>query len=266
MTCGNDVPLGDRWRPLGSDGMWPKRGQARLARGGSSAPCVADLAEARQTPAGCPRQANPPGSRLARGSPGGVWARDIPCIDGLSLASAMVVPQRSVCSNHGHDGGLGLRARLPEGERLFAPGVMELVRGWRVGFEPGPILLLEPRSWRGRLRDLRILDTRGDRWCPARIRGFRCRADPTRTRPQIPAASRPVADASGALIREWPRHWKGRASCCGIRGSVRWSGRMRSGWPRAWATVCVAVRRACARGWALTPHHEGTRGRARACR
>jgi hypothetical protein len=68
----------DRYEPLGSDGMWTKRGpytsrsrgQRRSARGG---PCLA-----RQTPTGCPRQASPPGNRLARGSPGGVWARDIP--------------------------------------------------------------------------------------------------------------------------------------------------------------------------------------------
>jgi hypothetical protein len=33
------------------------------------------------------------GDRLVRGSPGGVWARDIPCIDGLSLVTGMVVPQ-----------------------------------------------------------------------------------------------------------------------------------------------------------------------------
>jgi hypothetical protein len=45
---------------------------------GAAALRVADLAEARRTPAGCPRQASPAGNRLGRGSPGGVWARDIP--------------------------------------------------------------------------------------------------------------------------------------------------------------------------------------------
>ena len=41
-----------------------------------------------------PDKRAPPGHRLARGSPGGVWARDIPCIDGLSLVTGMVVPKR----------------------------------------------------------------------------------------------------------------------------------------------------------------------------
>ena len=95
---------------------------------------------------------------------------------------------------------------------------------------------------------------------------FRCRADPARTRPQIPADSRPVADASGALIREWPRRCKGRASCCGIRGRLRWSGRMRPGCPIAWATVCVAYGGHGAlwlRSDAAPRRHTG---RARACR
>ena len=187
--------------------------------GGSSAPRVANLAEAKQTPAGCPRQANPPGSRLARGSPGGVWARGHP------LYRRAIPGQR-----HGDTPAFCLfkpRARwwlpwitgtIAGRRRLFAPGVMELVRGWRVGFEPGPILLLEPRPERCRPCDLRFLYAGRDRWRPARIRGFRCRADPARTRPQIPADSRPVADASGALIREWPRRCKGRASCCGSEG------------------------------------------------
>jgi hypothetical protein len=71
---------------------------------GTAALRIADLAEARQTPAGCPRQASPAGNRLVRGSPGGVWAKAIPYIGGLSLVSE-VIPQRLTCSNPTHDGG-----------------------------------------------------------------------------------------------------------------------------------------------------------------
>jgi hypothetical protein len=77
MTCADDVPLGTVGDRSGPTVCGPNLDQARLARGGSGAPrrgpCLT-----RWTPAGCPRQANPPGNRLARGSPGGVWARDIP--------------------------------------------------------------------------------------------------------------------------------------------------------------------------------------------
>jgi hypothetical protein len=41
-----------------------------------------------------PDKRAPPGNRLARGSPGGVWAGTSPCIDGLSLVTGMVVPKR----------------------------------------------------------------------------------------------------------------------------------------------------------------------------
>jgi hypothetical protein len=42
------------------------------------------------------------GDRLVRGSPGGVWARDIPCIDGLSEVTGMVVPHRPSCPRPGY--------------------------------------------------------------------------------------------------------------------------------------------------------------------
>jgi hypothetical protein len=64
--------------PLGSDGVWTKRGPGMPARGGSGAP-PGKPCSARETPAGCPRQASPAWAiTLFRGSPGGVWARDIP--------------------------------------------------------------------------------------------------------------------------------------------------------------------------------------------
>ena len=57
--------------------MWPKRGPTRPACGGSGAPRRGPC-QARQTPAGCPDKRARLGNRPVRGSPGGVWARDIP--------------------------------------------------------------------------------------------------------------------------------------------------------------------------------------------
>jgi hypothetical protein len=48
--------------------------------------------------------------------------------------------------------------------------------------EPGPMLFRRLRSWRWMPCDLRFLCAGRDRWCPARTRGFRWRADPVRTR------------------------------------------------------------------------------------
>ena len=140
-------------------------------------------------------------------------------------------------------------------------------RGSRVGrLELHGARLRHTRSGGCRLSDLRFQRMSGDRSCPLLSAVDPSGADPARTRPQIPADSRPVADASGALIREWPRRCKGRASCCGIRGRLRWSGRMRPGWPIAWATVCVAYGGHGAlwlRSDAAPRRHIG---RARACR
>ena len=41
-----------------------------------------------------PDKRAPPGNRLARGSPGGVWARDIPLYRRAVLVTGMVVPKR----------------------------------------------------------------------------------------------------------------------------------------------------------------------------
>jgi hypothetical protein len=73
------------------------------ARGGSGAPRRGPWL-ARETPAGCPRQASPPGNRLVRGSPGGVWARDIPLCrravlgqrQGGTRTPSVFKPQRTV--------------------------------------------------------------------------------------------------------------------------------------------------------------------------
>jgi hypothetical protein len=113
MTCANDVPLttaGDRWRVAQT---WTRH--APLA--GAAALRVADLAWQGRPPPAAPDKRTRPATALLGGALGGSGPGTSPCIDGLSLASGMVVPQRSARSNHGHDGGcLGLRAaRLPEG-------------------------------------------------------------------------------------------------------------------------------------------------------
>src|SRR5512132_2109371 len=113
----------------------PNVDQARPARGGSGAPRGGPWL-ARETPAGCPRQASPAwaiallGGALAGSGPG-----TSPCIDGLSLVTGMVVPQRPACSNPAHDGGCWTAGHDGGGMwRPLAPGVMELVRGgWRGG-------------------------------------------------------------------------------------------------------------------------------------
>ena len=128
---------GDRWRPLGTarvrwdvDQTWTRH----VPLVGAAARRVADLGWQDRPPPAAPTSEPRLGDRLVRGSPGGVWARTSPCIDGLSLATGMVVPQRPACSTMrdggcwttGHDGG-GMW-------RPLAPGVMELVRGgWRGG-------------------------------------------------------------------------------------------------------------------------------------
>jgi hypothetical protein len=69
-----------RWRPLGTARFrWrgPNVDQARPARGGSGAPRGGPWLARRPPPAAPDKRARP-GDRLVRGSPGGVWARDIP--------------------------------------------------------------------------------------------------------------------------------------------------------------------------------------------
>src|SRR5215207_4243326 len=95
---------GDRCEPLGSDGVWTKRGPGMPACGGSGAPPGGPWL-ARETPAGCPRQASPAWAiALLGGAPAGSGPGTSPCIDGLSLVSGMVVPQHPAGSNHTHDG------------------------------------------------------------------------------------------------------------------------------------------------------------------
>ena len=73
-----DARTTDRWGPLGSDAVWTNGGPAPPARGGSGAPrrgpCRGKVDPRRLPPTSEPRL----GDRLVRGSPGGVWARDIP--------------------------------------------------------------------------------------------------------------------------------------------------------------------------------------------
>jgi hypothetical protein len=70
--------VGDHWKPLGSDGVWTKRGQACPACG-TAALHVADLGWL-GGPADYPAKQAPPDSRLAKESSGA--ARDLAARDG----------------------------------------------------------------------------------------------------------------------------------------------------------------------------------------
>ena len=80
-TCANDLPLetaGDRCEPLGSDGVWTKRGPGTPRSQGQRRSASRTLPRQGRPPPAAPDKRAPPGNRLVRGSPGGVWARDIP--------------------------------------------------------------------------------------------------------------------------------------------------------------------------------------------
>jgi hypothetical protein len=89
---------GDRCEPLDSAGMWTKCGPA-TPRAGAATLRIADLAKARQTPAGCPDKRAPPATALLGGALAGSGPGTSPCIDGLSLVTGMAVPQRPSSSN-----------------------------------------------------------------------------------------------------------------------------------------------------------------------
>jgi hypothetical protein len=104
-TCdlGERGTAGERCGPLGSAGMWTRRGPAHPARGGSGAPHGGPW-QARQTPADCPRTSESRlGDRLVRGSPGGVWARDIPLYRRAVPNHRHGGPQHAARSNRAHD-------------------------------------------------------------------------------------------------------------------------------------------------------------------
>jgi hypothetical protein len=116
---------GDRWKPLVPMMCGPIVDQACVARGGSGAPRGGPWL-ARETPAGCPRQASPAraiallGGALAGSGPG-----TSPCIDGLSLATGMVVPQRPAYPNHAHGVAVG-----PRGTMAAKCGDRSLLASW----------------------------------------------------------------------------------------------------------------------------------------
>jgi hypothetical protein len=72
--------VANRWVPMAS-GPGTPRSRAPAHR-------VTDLTEVGQTLPAAPDKRAPPGNRLGRGSPGGVWARDIPCIRRPAAASS----------------------------------------------------------------------------------------------------------------------------------------------------------------------------------
>src|SRR4030095_13242771 len=99
-TWANDVRLetaGDRYEPLGSDGMWTTRGPRTPARGGPRRSASRTL-PGKEPPAGCPRQASPAraiallGGALAGSGPG-----TSPCIGGGALGPHTVGTQPPAC-------------------------------------------------------------------------------------------------------------------------------------------------------------------------
>ena len=182
-TCdlGERCTAGDRWRPLGTarlrwhvDQTWTRPARS----GGSGAPRRGPWL-ARRPPPTAPDKRAPPGNRLVRGSPGGVWARDIPQYRRAVPGHRMVVPQHAACSNHADDGGC-LDDMEPRGRSVVVS------RSWcaavgEMGFEPAVDLLRRPRSAPPGSVDLEVQPTRCDRSCPSRTRGSRRHADPART-------------------------------------------------------------------------------------
>ena len=96
---------GDRCEPLGSDGVWPRRGPGAPRSRGVAALRVADLGW-QGDPGRLPPTSEPAmaiallGGALAGSGPG-----TSPCVDGLSLVSGKVVPQNPERSNHTEDDG-----------------------------------------------------------------------------------------------------------------------------------------------------------------
>jgi hypothetical protein len=161
---------GDRCEPLGSDGVWTKRGPGMPACGGSGAPRRGPRL-ARETPAGCPRQASPAwaiallGGALAGSGPG-----TSPCIDGLSLVTGMVVPSTlRVQTTRTMVSAWAIWHHEPDRLRL----------GGRI--RTRSTLRHRPRSWGRRCCHLRVLRTRRARLFPPGTSDSRGGADPTRT-------------------------------------------------------------------------------------
>jgi hypothetical protein len=93
---------GDRCEPLGSDGVWTKRGPGMPRLWGQRRSASRTLASK-----GDPRRLPPTSEprlddRLVRGSPGGVWARDIPLYRRAIPGHRHGGSQHPACSNHAH--------------------------------------------------------------------------------------------------------------------------------------------------------------------
>jgi hypothetical protein len=143
-----------RWRPLRTARFrlrWTKRGPGCPACGGSGAPrrgpCRGKGDPRRLPPTSEPRL----GDRLVRGSPGGVWARDIPLYRRAVPGHRHGGPQHPACSNHADDGGC-LDDMEPRGRSVVVSRSWCAAAG-EVGFEPprvappGPKLRRSCGSW-----------------------------------------------------------------------------------------------------------------------
>jgi hypothetical protein len=179
------------------DQTWTRHARSRGQRRSASRTLAG-----KETPAGCPRQARPAWAiALFRGSPGGVWARDIPLCRRAVPGHGMVVPQHAACSNHADDGGC-LDDMTPRGRSVLVSRSWCAAAG-EVGFEPAVSLHHSPRSGPGRCGDLRFPRTGRDRSCPTGTAASRCCADPARTSATSTRLG-PVPSGRGRLRRSGP--------------------------------------------------------------
>ena len=160
-----------RWRPLETVAnrsapmaCGPNVDQARPLAG-AAALRVADLGwqgDPRRLP---PTSEPRPGDRLVRGSPGGVWARDIPLY-------------RRAVPGHRHGGTQAAFLLKPAARSSVGAGCSA---SGEVGFEPAVGFLQQSRSATGGCGDVQVWHTCRDRSCPPSTQGCRCTADPPRT-------------------------------------------------------------------------------------
>jgi hypothetical protein len=144
--------------------MWTKRGPDTPRLWGQRRSASRTL-PGKADPRRLPRQANPPGNRLARGSPGGVWARDIPlyrrAIPGQRHGGT---PTPYLFKPQPQQWLYWTVTRWPEHQGRSPLASSSWYAAARVGFEPSAALPQRPRCWvcsAGKLRSFLPLRTAG---------------------------------------------------------------------------------------------------------
>jgi hypothetical protein len=133
---------------------WQNRAHAHVDSGtlplaGAAALRVADLAWQGRPPPAAPDKRAPPATALLGGALAGSGPETSPCIDGLSLVSGVVVPQRLTSSNCAYDDG---RPKKWHGKAMQASTNRPLACKARSGGFPicdGEERRRSERLWRG---------------------------------------------------------------------------------------------------------------------